>query len=61
VKKKQHLLKSATFRNDAGSEQSRDSLGYYEKGIFMAEFEFPNKWNAEQINNLNKFIEQIGE
>ncbi|MFI9225255.1 hypothetical protein ACIGQ5_22455 [Peribacillus frigoritolerans] len=52
---------SSTFHNDVGSEQLRDSLGYYENGILMAEFEFPNKWNAEQIDNLNKFIEQISE
>jgi hypothetical protein len=52
---------SQTFQNDVGSKQSRDSLGYYEEGVLMAEFEFPNKWDTKTIDDLNKFIVQISE
>lgn len=50
---------STTFQKDVGTEQSRDSLGYYEDGVLMAEFESPNEWSEEKIEDLNKFISQI--
>lgn len=52
---------SQTFKKDTGTEQSRDSLGYYEKGVLMAEFEMPNNWTDEKVKDLNKFISQISE
>lgn len=52
---------SQTFQTDVGTEQSRDSLGYYEKGVLMAEFEMPNKWNDEKMEDLKKFVDQIAE
>lgn len=50
---------SKTFHSDVGTEQLRNSLGYYENGVLMAEFEMPNTWNNEQIDNLNRYITQI--
>ena len=50
---------STTFQQDTGTEQSRDSLGYYEDGVLMAEFESPNEWSDKNIEDLKKFISQI--
>ena len=52
---------SSTFQHDVGTEQSRDSLGYYENGVLMAEFEMPSKWDENKIEDLNKYIVQISE
>jgi uncharacterized protein YxeA len=52
---------SATFRSDIGSQQTKDSLGYYEDGILLAEFELQDEWTPENIENLNNFIQQISE
>ncbi|MDM5196495.1 hypothetical protein QUF79_00065 [Fictibacillus enclensis] len=52
---------SQTFKKDMGTEQSRDSLGYYDEGVLMAEFKMPNNWTAEKMEDLNKFISQISE
>lgn len=50
---------STTFQKDIGTKQSKDSLGYYEDGVLMAEFESPNDWSEKKIEDLNKFISQI--
>ncbi|MGM0924658.1 MAG: hypothetical protein ACQEWW_26320 [Bacillota bacterium] len=52
---------SRTFRSDIGTEQLKDTLGYYEDGVLMAEFEMPNKWNDKKMEDLNKFVVQISE
>lgn len=52
---------SQTFRVDVGTEQSRDSLGYYEDGVLLAEFEMPSKWTNEKMEDLRKYIDQISE